>query len=207
VQQVFTRWDGRGVPGDIGGEEIALPMRLFHVAESVEVFHRTRGSDAAVDVARARRGKQFDPGVVDAFCSVATDVLGDPSMEPDWHALIAEEPALQRRLTEVELDAALEAVADFTDLRSPSRAGHSRGVADLSARAGAHAGLPEADITTVRRAALLHDIGCTASPRRSSTSGARCRHRSSSGCACTPTTPSGCWPVRRLWRGSVPSPR
>jgi HD-GYP domain-containing protein (c-di-GMP phosphodiesterase class II) len=159
VQQVFTRWDGRGVPGDIAGEEIALPMRLFHVAESVELFHRAGGTDAAVDVARARRGKQFDPGVVDAFCSVATDVLGDPSMEPDWHALIAEEPALQRRLTEVELDAALEAVADFTDLRSPSRAGHSRGVADLAARAGAHAGLPEADVTTVRRAALLHDLG------------------------------------------------
>jgi hypothetical protein len=59
---------------------------------------------------------------------VATDVLGDPSTEPDRHALIAEEPALQRRLTEAELDTALEAVADFTELRSPSRAGHSRGV-------------------------------------------------------------------------------
>ena len=43
--------------------------------------------------------------------------------------------------------------------RSPSRAGHSRGVADLAARAGNLAGLPEADITTVPRAALLHDLG------------------------------------------------
>jgi HD-GYP domain-containing protein (c-di-GMP phosphodiesterase class II) len=159
LQQTFTRWDGKGVPGDIAGEEIALPMRLFHVAEAVELFHRAEGSDAAVEVARARRGKQFDPGVVDAFCSTAADVLGDPSTEPDWHALIAEEPALQRRLTEVEFDAALEAVADFTDLRSPSRAGHSRGVADLAARAGAYAGFPEADVATARRAALLHDIG------------------------------------------------
>jgi HD-GYP domain-containing protein (c-di-GMP phosphodiesterase class II) len=159
LQQTFTRWDGKGVPGDIAGEEIALPMRLFHVAEAVELFHRAEGSDAAVEVARARRGKQFDPGVVDAFCSTAADVLGDPSTEPDWHALIAEEPALQRRLTEVEFDAALEAIADFTDLRSPSRAGHSRGVADLAARAAAYAGFPEADVATVRRAALLHDIG------------------------------------------------
>jgi HD-GYP domain-containing protein (c-di-GMP phosphodiesterase class II) len=159
LQQMFTRWDGKGVPGEIAGEEIALPMRLFHVAEAVEMFHRAEGTDAAVEVARARRGKQFDPGVVDAFCSTAADVLGDPSAEPDWHALIAEEPALQRRLTEVELDAALEAVADFTDLRSPSRAGHSRGVADLAARAADHAGFSATDITTVRRAALLHDIG------------------------------------------------
>jgi HD-GYP domain-containing protein (c-di-GMP phosphodiesterase class II) len=159
LQQVFTRWDGRGVPGDIGGEEIALPMRLFHVAEAAEIFHRAEGTDAAIEVARARRGKQFDPSVVDAFCAVAADVLGDPSTEPDSHRLIMEEPSLQRRLSEVELDAALEAIADFTDLRSASRAGHSRGVADLVARAGAAAGLAPSDITAVRRAALLHDIG------------------------------------------------
>jgi HD-GYP domain-containing protein (c-di-GMP phosphodiesterase class II) len=159
LQQVFTRWDGRGVPDDIGGEQIALPMRLFHVAEAVEIFHHTNGTDAAIDVARGRRGKQFDPHVVDTFCSTATDVLGGPSTDPDWHTLIAEEPALQRRLTEDELDTALEAIADFTDLRSPARAGHSRGVADLAARAAEQAGFTATDIRTVRRAGLVHDIG------------------------------------------------
>jgi HD-GYP domain-containing protein (c-di-GMP phosphodiesterase class II) len=159
LQQVFTRWDGRGVPDDIAGEEIALPMRLFHVAETAEIFHRTGGVDAAVEVARARRGRQFDPGVVDAFCSVATAVLGDRPPDRDLHMIVAEEPALQRRLTEVELDLALEAIADFTDLRSPSRVGHSRGVADLAARAAAQAGSPAAEVTTVKRAALLHDVG------------------------------------------------
>lgn len=159
LQQMFTRWDGKGVPGGVGGEAIALPMRLFHLADVVEVVHRAEGTDAAVDVARDRRGSQFDPAVVDAFCAVATDVLGDPTTEADWHAAIAEEPALQQRLSEQELDAALEAIADFTDLRSMSRAGHSRGVADLAARAGVYAGLPDAEIVAVRRAALLHDIG------------------------------------------------
>jgi HD-GYP domain-containing protein (c-di-GMP phosphodiesterase class II) len=159
LQQFFTRWDGKGVPGGVGGDAIALPMRLFHLADIVEVFHRAEGTDAAVEVARDRRGRQFDPTVVDAFCDVANDVLGDPATEADWHALIAEEPALQRRLSERELDDALEAIADFTDLRSPSRAGHSRGVADLAARAAAHAGRPDPEIVAVRRAALLHDIG------------------------------------------------
>lgn len=159
LQQMFTRWDGKGVPGGVGGETIALPMRLFHVADVAEVFHRAGGTDAAVEVARDRRGSHFDPEVVDAFCAVAEDVLGDLATEADWHALVAEEPGLQRRLSEQELDAALEAVADFTDLRSPSRAGHSRGVADLAARAAAQAGLPDAEIVALRRAALLHDIG------------------------------------------------
>ena len=159
LQQVFTRWDGKGVPADIGGQEIGLSMRLFHLADTVEVFHRADGADAAVEVARARRGKAFDPAAVDLFCRVARDVLGDPSAPLDCHALIDAEPSLQRRLTEAELDGALEAVADFTDLRSPSRAGHSRGVAKLVARAATDSRLPPADVTAVRRAALLHDVG------------------------------------------------
>jgi HD-GYP domain-containing protein (c-di-GMP phosphodiesterase class II) len=159
LQQAFTRWDGKGVPGGVGGEEIALSMRLFHLADVVEVFHRDGGADAAVEVARSRRGKHFDPEVVDAFCPVAADIFGDPSSDLDWEALVAGDPTLQRRLTESELDVALEAIADFTDLRSPSRAGHSRAVAELAVGAGTKLGLPDADVTTLRRAALLHDIG------------------------------------------------
>lgn len=159
LQQVFARWDGKGMPQGMGGEDISLPMRLFHLADMVEVHHRTDGPDAAVEVAQAKRGKQFDPAVVDAFCQVAAEVLGDPAEEHDWPALIASEPSLQRRLTEDELDAALEAIADFTDLRSAPRSGHSRAVADLAERAAVELGLPATDVAAVRRAALLHDIG------------------------------------------------
>lgn len=159
LQQAFTRWDGKGVPGGVGGADIALPMRLFHLADIVEVFARSGGADAAVEVARARRGTYFDPAVVDAFCPVAADVLGPDSGDLDWPALLAEDPMLQRRLSDGELDAGLEAIADFTDLRSPSRAGHSRAVAELAAHAAINSGLPEADVATARRAGLLHDLG------------------------------------------------
>ena len=159
LQQMFTRWDGHGVPSDVSGSAIAFSMRLFHLADTVEVFHRTAGVDAAIAVARERRGKKLDPGVVDAFCALAPEVLGDRLIEPDWNLILANEPALQRRLSERELDTALEAVADFTDLRSPSRAGHSRGVAHLVARAQARTGLPQQDRVALRRAGLLHDIG------------------------------------------------
>ncbi|HET7653103.1 MAG TPA: HD domain-containing phosphohydrolase [Acidimicrobiales bacterium] len=164
LQQAFARWDGKGVPGGLGGEDITLPMRLFHLADIVEVFHRDGGAEGAVDVARARRGTYFDPAVVDAFCSVATDVLGDGSGDLDWQGLVAEDPVLQRRLDDDELDAALHAIADFTDLRSAPRAGHSRCVAELAARAATAAGLPDADVTLLRRAALVHDLGMHALP-------------------------------------------
>lgn len=159
LQQMFTRWDGEGVPQDVGGDAIALPMRLFHLADTVEVFHRAGGVEAAVAVARDRRGRHFDPAIVDAFCARAPEVLGAAGSDSDWDHLLADEPGLQRRLSEGELDAALEAMADFTDLRSAARAGHSRAVADLAARAAACIGLADADAVTLRRAGLLHDLG------------------------------------------------
>jgi HD-GYP domain-containing protein (c-di-GMP phosphodiesterase class II) len=159
LQQVFARWDGKGVPSGVAGEGIAPPVRLFHLADSVEVFHRTDGVDAAVQLARARRGRQFDPAVVDVFCPAAGEVLADLEVVADWNALIDREPGLQQQLTGGELDAALEAIADFTDLRSPSRAGHSRAVAGLASRAAELCGLPEHEVTTLRRAALVHDLG------------------------------------------------
>lgn len=159
LQQVFTRWDGKGVPAGVGREEIAQSVRLFHVADTAEVIHRTHGAEAAVQLARSWRSRQFDPAVADVFCSTAGDVLANLEEAGDWDALIGREPGLQRRLTGDELDAALEAVADFTDLRSASRAGHSRGVAALAAQAAALCGFPEIDITRVRRAGLVHDLG------------------------------------------------
>ena len=159
LRQIFTRWDAKGVPDGVGGDEIARPVRLFHLADTVEVFHRAGGVDAAVEVARARRGKHFDPEVVDLFCGTARDVLADLDAVAELGALIEAEPGLRQQLSERELDSALEAMADFTDVRSPSRAGHSRGVAHLAATAGRLWGLPGGEIVALRRAALVHDVG------------------------------------------------
>ena len=164
LRQVFTRWDGRGVPAGVGGEAIAPTVRLFHLADSVEVIHRTHGEGAAADLARSWRGTQFAPDVVDAFLAAPGDVLGGLDAVADWGAAIAQEPGLQARMGDDELDAALEAMADFTDLRSPSRSGHSRAVADLAERAAELSGLPRDDVRAVRRAALVHDLGMNGLP-------------------------------------------
>lgn len=51
------------------------------------------------------------------------------------------------------------ALADFTDLRCASRAGHSRGTADLARSASVLLRLSAADADAVYRAGLVHDIG------------------------------------------------
>jgi DNA-binding CsgD family transcriptional regulator len=71
---------------------------------------------------------------------------------------------LAKALAGDELDAALEAVADFGDLKSPWFTGHSRGVARLAAAAAQEAGLSDEAITELRRAALVHDLGRTGIP-------------------------------------------
>jgi len=159
LQQVFARWDGKGVPSGLGGEDIATSARLFHLADVVEVAHRSHGIDGALELARSRRGTQLDPSLVDVFCAGAPEVVDDLDSVSDWDTLIGGEPGLQEHLSDAELDNALEAVADFTDLRSPSRAGHSRAVAELSMRAAELCGLPGEEVSNVRRAGFVHDLG------------------------------------------------
>lgn len=146
--------------------DLGLGQPMEHVLRSWAIATRLgehmgveNGVDAAIELARSRRGKHFDPEVVDAFCAVAADLFAGLDDAVDWPAVIGQDPRLQRRLTEAGLDAALEALADFTDLRSRSRTGHSRAVASLAARAGELCGLPEGEVVNLRRAAWVHDVG------------------------------------------------
>ena len=159
VEQTFERWDGKGVPKGASGEDILLTSRLITLADVVEVFHRADGTNAAVEVALKRRGTQFDPRVVDAFTAGAESVFAGLDEAGSWDAVLAAEPALGIRLTGPEFDAALEAIADFADVKSPYTIGHSRGVADLAGHAASGYGLGEQAAVQVRRAGLVHDLG------------------------------------------------
>jgi HD-GYP domain-containing protein (c-di-GMP phosphodiesterase class II) len=159
LQHVFERWDGKGSPAGIAGEEIALSARIAVVADIVESFRRLGGTAAAVDVARRRAGGQFDPRLADRVCENADALFSGLDEATGWDAAIAAEPALAGRMSGVELDAALEAIADFADLKSPYTTGHSRGVALLAESAALRAGLGEPAAAELRRAGLLHDVG------------------------------------------------
>ena len=106
---------------------IGLPARLVQLAGPVEVVARRRGVEAAVAVARRHRGTQFDPAVVDLFCSRAPDLLDGLDRASDWDAILGTEPQLSRRVAGADLDQVLDAMADLVDLKSPYLAGHSRG--------------------------------------------------------------------------------
>ena len=157
--ETFERWDGRGVPAGTKGDEILTTARIVNLADVVEVFYRVDGVAAAISVARQRSGTQFDPALVDAFCSSAAELFAQLDTVGTWDAVIADEPGLTAWMSDAEFDTALEAIADFADLKSPYTIGHSRGVALLAAAAAHDYGLPAEETQLVRRAGLVHDLG------------------------------------------------
>ena len=132
VEQTFERWDGNGSPRGLKNDEILPTARIVCLADVVEVFHRAGGIDAAVQVARQRRGTQFDPAIVDLFTAQASQICGGLDEASCWDAVLtAEARPHGARLGDAEVESVLEAIADFTDVKSPYTIGHSIAVAAL----------------------------------------------------------------------------
>ncbi|MFN2519365.1 MAG: HD domain-containing phosphohydrolase [Jatrophihabitantaceae bacterium] len=155
----YERWDGKGWPGGLKAGQIPIAARITQFAEYIEVAHRIGGVGAAIALARKRSGAQFDPSLSALLCAEGETILADLDTPRTWQAVIEAEPALGVLLSGEAVDAALVAVADFVDLKSPYTLGHSRGVADLAASAAAALGRSDAEVSTVRRAGLVHDLG------------------------------------------------
>jgi HD-GYP domain-containing protein (c-di-GMP phosphodiesterase class II) len=155
----YEQWDGHGWPGKLSGEDVPLPARVAQIAELIEVAFRVGGVAAAHDLARKRRGKQFDPALASVMADHAETILSGLDTLATWDAVIDAEPALAVVLSGERFDSALGAIANFVDLKSPYALGHARAVADLTAAAGDQLGLPEHEVRTLRRAGLVHDLG------------------------------------------------
>jgi HD-GYP domain-containing protein (c-di-GMP phosphodiesterase class II) len=159
LRHTFERWNGKGLPDGVGGENIPLPMRIVHLSQDMEVIARIRGCDQAIDAARQRRDNTYDPRLVDAFLPVVVEVIESLDKLDPWDAALAAEPGRRRELRDAEFDRALLVAADFVDLKSPYTAGHSRGVAELSAGAATELGCDSGEVRRLRAAGLLHDLG------------------------------------------------
>jgi HD-GYP domain-containing protein (c-di-GMP phosphodiesterase class II) len=158
VAQSFERWDGRGEPAGLAGEQILITARVVNLADPVAAYYRAEGTRAAVAVAHERAGTQLDPKLVEAFADAAEEIFAEVEAAEPW-AVVAAGRTPRRPLAGAELDGALEALADFVDIKSPFTVGHSRGVARLVAAAAPALGLGAAETELARRAALVHDLG------------------------------------------------
>jgi HD-GYP domain-containing protein (c-di-GMP phosphodiesterase class II) len=153
------RWDGRGQPDGLRGEQLPMALRIIHVATDAAIQRFAGGDDQAVRVVRKRAGHAFDPEVATMFADHAGELLAAEDGQSAWDDVLAREPAPHLVLTGDALDGALAAIGEFSDLLSPFLVGHAAGVADLAAAAAQRGGLTEREVAGVRRAASVHDLG------------------------------------------------
>ena len=158
IRSLDEHWDGRGMPDGLQGEDIPLAARILCLAQTVEVFHAAGGVEAARDMARRRRGRWFDPRLVDAFMRFCDDrdfwtALQAPDVsqwEPVDLALVGDDARLHR---------IAEAFARVIDAKSPFTAQHSEHVAEIADGIAVVLDFDPVQRRILRRAGLLHDIG------------------------------------------------
>jgi HD-GYP domain-containing protein (c-di-GMP phosphodiesterase class II) len=153
------RWDGRSTLRRSQGEEIPLPLRIVHVGRDATYQRLLGGDEQVVETVRRRGGHAFDPAVAEAFVGNATDILRSGDRESVWEEVLAAEPEPWLILEDDAIDRALAAMGAFSDLASPFLSGHASGVGDLAAEAARLLGLHASEVTAVRRAGYLHDLG------------------------------------------------
>jgi HD-GYP domain-containing protein (c-di-GMP phosphodiesterase class II) len=156
IRSLDEHWDGRGQPDGLQGEAIPLLARILCIAQTLEIFHAHGGVRAARAVVRRRRGRWFDPALVDAALTIEPsfwDTLEQPDVsgwEPADRVLVADDERLDR---------IAEAFARVIDAKSPFTARHSERVAEIAVGIGGGLGFDPIAQRDLRRAGLLHDIG------------------------------------------------
>jgi HD-GYP domain-containing protein (c-di-GMP phosphodiesterase class II) len=158
-RQIYARWDGKGAPKGLKGNDLALEVRVLHLAYDAATLFAAGGKPAVLEAVRKRAGGLFDPDLAALFLKDADALLAPLAAASAWDAVLAAEPGAKARIPPERLDEALMALADFTDFKSPFLLGHARAVADLAGEAARRAGLGEEEARDVRRAAWLQDLG------------------------------------------------
>lgn len=162
VRTIDEHWDGKGQPYSLAGHAIPQLGRIVGLAQTMEVFNSTYGRNAAYDMAIARRGRWFEPSLVDALKHFRRDddfwqALADGRELSALHSI--EPPELVAVADPETLDRVAEAFARVIDAKSPWTYQHSNGVAELAVGIAHRMGFSDAALRELRLAALLHDLG------------------------------------------------
>lgn len=162
IRTIDEHWNGGGLPFGLQGSGIPLLGRIVSLAQTVEVFQNAFDVRTAYEMAHARRGRWFDPVLVDCLDAFQLDAMfwndlrnadtlkSVARLEPDDKVIVADDE---------RLDTVAEAFARVIDAKSPYTARHSQNVARIAVATGEAMGLDGRDLRTLKRAALLHDIG------------------------------------------------
>jgi len=90
VRNHHERWDGKGYPDGMKGEEIPLVARIVAIADAYDAMSTDRPYKRALPLEdceallRKNAGKMFDPDLVELFCSRHLGNLYNDQYDDDW---------------------------------------------------------------------------------------------------------------------------
>jgi HD-GYP domain-containing protein (c-di-GMP phosphodiesterase class II) len=162
ILRLDEHWDGSGKPEGLDRRSIPQPSQIALLAQVADVFFMSNGRAAAIKEVAARANTWFDPSLVDVFFAMADDdefwdVLASPDL---GKRIMALEPTdIRRTADETYLDDVALGFAKVVDAKSPFTGGHSERVAVFADLIAEGLGVSSVDRRSLRRAALLHDVG------------------------------------------------
>jgi DNA-binding CsgD family transcriptional regulator len=160
----YARWDGKIFPNLPDRDQQSAIARLVHIVHVAQTYHQVGGVEAADATVRDRSGGEFDPELARLWLDNSHDMLGRLGPESVWDDVLAAEPEPHLWVAPSHLDNVGRALADFVDLKSPYMRGHSTHLAQLVEAAASELGLAPTEVTTLRRAAQVHDLGNVSIP-------------------------------------------
>ena len=169
IRSMDEHWDGGGYPESLRGDEIPLFSRIVGLAQVAEIYWGLGGPAAAIEVARTRRGRWFDPALVQVLRGLGeSDSVWGTLRTPSLSEAIAQAEPIERVIPadESKLDKVAHAFALVIDAKSSFTYRHSDRVAAYAEAIAREMGLPEREQIRLRRAGLLHDVGKLSVPNR-----------------------------------------
>lgn len=166
IKYLDEHWDGHGAPHHLVGDTIPLSARIACLAQTLEVFAQTFGLGPAYEMIRARSGRWFDPELVHAAHEFRQDDTFWNSVREMPHAALLgmDIQAATEAATDARVDSVCDAFAQIVDAKSQFTGEHSTRVCTYTLEIADGLGITGERRTTLRRAALLHDIGKLAVP-------------------------------------------
>jgi diguanylate cyclase (GGDEF)-like protein/putative nucleotidyltransferase with HDIG domain len=83
------RWDGKGYPSGLKGDEIPLGARILAIVDHFDALtserpsHKALGTEEALDALRDESGKAFDPKLVDLFLEQLPELDDEARLQPE----------------------------------------------------------------------------------------------------------------------------
>jgi HD-GYP domain-containing protein (c-di-GMP phosphodiesterase class II) len=162
--QITARWDGEGVPHGLGGAEISRALRIVRVAHDLVAIAHAENLGAATGALARRRGRGYDPQVVEAALADPVGLVRVADAPDAWERVIAAEPEPVATMLGSGLETVARTFAEFTDLKVGFLRGHSTRVGELAANAAEALGCSRSEASEVRAAGLFHDLGRVSVP-------------------------------------------